>query len=109
MSYAIEISAQADADLRGIFEYIAFELQSVQNAAAQLSRLEESIYALEEMPERYRRYNKEPWHSRGLRIMPVDNFCVCYLLDKDKNLVVVFRVMYGGRDIETELTKHTME
>ena len=109
MSYAVEISAQADADLRGIFEYIAFELQSVQNAAAQLSRLEESIYALEEMPERYRRYDKEPWHSRGLRLMPVDNFCVFYIPDKDKNMVVVVRVMYGGRDIETELAKHTIE
>lgn len=91
------------------FEYIAFELQSVQNAAAQLSRLEESIYALEEMPERYRRYDKEPWHSRGLRLMPVDNFCVFYIPDKDKNMVVAVRVMYGGRDIETELAKHTIE
>ena len=38
MSYVVEISMQAEADLRGIFAYIAFDLQSVQNAAAQLSR-----------------------------------------------------------------------
>ena len=40
MSYSAEISEQANADLRGIFKYIAFELQSVQNASGQLSRLE---------------------------------------------------------------------
>lgn len=28
MIYELEISEQADNDLRGIFEYIAFELQS---------------------------------------------------------------------------------
>lgn len=32
MSYSVEISEQANADLRGIFEYITFELQSVHNA-----------------------------------------------------------------------------
>ena len=28
MMYEVEVSEQADRDLRGIFEYIAFELQS---------------------------------------------------------------------------------
>lgn len=42
----IEISYQADADLRGIYEYIAFELQSLESAADQLNRLEERIMSL---------------------------------------------------------------
>lgn len=33
MTFAIEISDQANADLRGIYEYIAFELQSQEIAA----------------------------------------------------------------------------
>lgn len=33
MTFEIKISDQADADLRGIFEYIAFELQSPDNAS----------------------------------------------------------------------------
>lgn len=43
MSDSVEITEQADADLRGIFEYIAFELKSIQNAAGQLARLEKNI------------------------------------------------------------------
>ena len=54
MIYEIEVSEQADSDLRGIFEYIAFELQSLENASGQLDRLEEQILSLDKMPERYR-------------------------------------------------------
>lgn len=107
MRFDIEVSEQADADLRAIFEYVAFELQSVQNASGQLDRLEESILSLEEMPERYRKYEKEPWHSRGLRMMPVDNFIVFYIPDKEKHIVTIIRVMYAGRNIDDQLAKYT--
>lgn len=43
MIYEIRMTPEAKSDLRGIFEYIAFDLQSVQNAAGQLNRLEKSI------------------------------------------------------------------
>ena len=55
MIYEVELSEQADSDLRGIFEYIAFELQSPENASGQLDRLEEQILSLDTMPERYRK------------------------------------------------------
>lgn len=55
MIYEVELSEQADSDLRGIFEYIAFELQSPGNARGQLDRLEEQILSLDTMPERYRK------------------------------------------------------
>lgn len=107
MIYEVEISAQADVDLRGIYEYIAYELQSPENAIGQLDRLEENIMKLDQMPERFRQYEKEPWHSRDLRIMPVDNYCVLYIPDAEKAVVTIIRVMYGGRDIETQLQKCT--
>ena len=46
MIYEVEVSEQADRDLREIFEYIAFELQSLENAIGQLDRLEEQILSL---------------------------------------------------------------
>ena len=107
MIFEIVISEQADFDLRGIFEYIAYELQSPQNASGQLDRLEKSILSLEKMSERYRKYEKEPWHSRGLRMMPVDNYVVFYISDKDTQQVTVIRVMYAGRNIEEQLAKYT--
>ena len=38
--------------MREIFEYIAFELQSPENAIGQLDRLEEQILSLDAMPKR---------------------------------------------------------
>ena len=43
MIYDIVISDQAEIDLRGIFEYIAFELQTPENVSGQLDRLEACI------------------------------------------------------------------
>lgn len=103
MSYTVVLSRRAFEDLNEIYEYIAYELQSVQNAAAQLTRLEESISALDQMPERFRRYQKEPWYSRGWRIMPVDHYCVFYMPDHDREVVNITRVLYGGRNFDAVL------
>lgn len=100
MIYEVIITKQADADLRGIYEYITVELLSPDNAAGQLERLEKRIMALEEFPEKFRPYEKEPWYSRGVRVMPVDNYLVFYILDKREKVVEILRVMYTGRNID---------
>ena len=107
MIYEVEISEQADSDLRRIFEYIAFELQSPENASGQLNHLEEQILSLDMMPERYRKYEKEPWKSRGLCVLPVDNYVVLYIPNSEKKVVTILRVMYAGRDIDNQLKLHT--
>ncbi len=108
MIYEVITTDQADADLRDIYEYIAFELLSPDNAAGQLGRLEEHIVGLEKFPEKFRHYEKEPWYSRGLRVMPVDNYLVFYIPDKDAGIVTVIRVMYVGRDVDSQLIGHTV-
>ena len=60
MIYEVITTDQTDADLRGIYEYIAFELLSPDNAAGQLERLEEHITGLEVFSEKFRPYEKEP-------------------------------------------------
>ena len=109
MIYEVEVSEQADSDLRGIFEYLAFELQALENASGQLDRLEEQILSLDTIPERYRKYEKEPWKTRGLRVLPVDNYVILYIPDSDKKVVTILRVMYAGRDIDNQLNLHTKQ
>lgn len=109
MNFQVNITRQAEDDLRSVFEYIAYELQSVQNAVGQLGRLEKAIFSLDQMPQRYRFYEKEPWHSSGLRVMPVDNYLVFYIPYLDTLNVEIIRVMYGGRDVDTQLNKITKE
>lgn len=103
MSYDVALTPKAKHDLREIYRYIAEELQAAQNAAGQLERLEEKILKLDEMPERFRVCDREPWRSRNLRVMPVDNYLVFYIPDHEAKTVTVLRVMYGGRDIDAQL------
>ncbi|MCM1058483.1 MAG: type II toxin-antitoxin system RelE/ParE family toxin [Firmicutes bacterium] len=107
MSFEVQVSKKADRDLRDIFEYIAFELLAPENAAGQLDRLEDAISKLDNMPEKYRRYEREPWKSRGLRVFPVDNYLVFYIPNMDTKIVTVIRVMYGGRDVDDQLREYT--
>ena len=109
MSYQVNITDEAARDLRAIFEYIAFELLSVENAENQLNRLQKEIQSLDEMPERYRRYEVEPWYSLGVRRFSVDNYCVFYLPNQETQVVDIIRVLYGRSDMDKTMTEFANE
>ena len=102
MMYRLEMTEQAETDLREIYEYIASELLAPENASGQLDRLETHIEGLVEFPEKFRR------HGRGMRVMPVDNYLVFYIPDAEEALVTIIRVMYAGRDVDVQLREHTV-
>ena len=99
MKYTIFIAKKAEEDLGEIFEYLAYKVMAGENAVRQLNRIQTAIESLDEMPLRNRVYDKEPWKTRNLRIMPVDNYLVFYLTETDLLKVTILRIMYGGRDI----------
>ena len=103
MIFDVSYSAEARQDLRDIYEYIAYELLVPETAARQAERIMKAARSLEQIPMRYRLYEGEPWHSQGLRVLPVDNYLVFYLPDETSATVSILRIMYGGRDIEKQL------
>lgn len=105
MQFEVELTERADRDLRNIFLYIAVDLNAPENAERQINRLWDAILSLDELPERYRRYETEPWHSLGMRVLPIDNFVVLYIPDLEEKNVRIVTVMYGGRDISEQLKK----
>ena len=106
MKYTIFIAKKAEEDLGKIFEYLAYKVMAGENAVRQLNRIQTAIESLDEMPLRNRVYDKEPWKTRNLRIMPVDNYLVFYIPDKLTKTVNILRVMYGGRDTEKQLNQN---
>lgn len=99
MKYTIFIAKKAEEDLGKIFEYLAYKVMAGENAVRQLNRIQTAIESLDEMPLRNRVYDKEPWKTRNLHIMPVDNYLVFYLTETEALKVTILRIMYGGRDI----------
>ena len=63
------------------------------------------IRSLNEMPQGHRLYESEPWHSRGLRILPVNNYLIFYIANEETTIVTVIRIIYGGRDISKQLSE----
>ena len=105
MSWDIVYTARARQDLRDIYEYIALELLAPENAAGQTQRIMKTIRSLEEMPMRHQLYGEEPWHSRGIRFLPVENYLIFYLLEEVQNTVNIVRIMYGGRAVRRQLSE----
>ena len=103
MIFRVVYSAEARQDLRDIYQYIAYELLAPEAAARQTNRIMKASRSLEQMTMRYRLYEEEPWHSLGLRVLPVDNYLVFYLPDEINAIVSIIRIMYGGRDIDKQL------
>lgn len=105
MSYVVEMTDKAKMDLRGIYEYIAFALQSKINAGRQLDRIEREILSLSEMPERYKVLNLDFEADKAVRMVSVDRYCVIYHVAKERGVVQILRTLYGGRDIPAEMEK----
>jgi toxin ParE1/3/4 len=97
VNFTVNISSQADKDLRAIYEYIALCLLSPENASAQMSRLEEEIEKLSFMPKRF------PIYKNDIRFMPVDNYLVFYSVNDASAVVSVLRIMYGKRDVKNNI------
>lgn len=94
------ITTQAQLEIRGIQSYIANVLLVPETASKQVRRIIDGIKSLDEMPLRIPLYEKEPWRSRGLRQMIVDNFSIFFLPNEDTKEVVVLHTLYSGRNIE---------
>ena len=99
MTYKVIVAPEAIEDMQRHYDYIAYEKQSIINAESQLSRIKEEIIKLDTLPNGFRVYPYEPWHSRGLRYFPVDNYLVFYTVDEEAKEVHVLKVVGGQMDL----------
>ena len=96
----VQLTNQAESDLRNIYEYIALTLFEPNIARNLIRRFETKISKLCVMPLSYAVYPKEPWKSRGLRRVNEGNYGIFFVPQEKRHNVIVVRIMYGGRDIE---------
>lgn len=99
--YKVEITREALQDMEDIYNYIATDLLSPENAMGQYNRIADEILTLDTFPERFRIMESEPEKSMELRRILVDNYSVFYTIRADK--VIVTDVLYTASDIEERL------
>ena len=101
VQYKVEITKEALQDMEDIYNYIAIELLSPENAMGQYNRIADEILKLDTCPERFRIMDSEPENRMELRRMLVDNYSVFYTIRDDR--VIVTDVLYTASDIEARL------
>lgn len=97
--YKVVYSPQAMEDMKDIYAYIAWELHEPDIATAQVNRIREEVRSLDFMPLRYSLVDWEPWRSKGVHKVSVNNFVVFYTANANVMVVTILRIIYGGRDI----------
>lgn len=102
MSMKIVYTFRARQDLKEIYEYVAFSLLAPDAALGMYQKIIESARSLETMPERNPFYKEEPWHSQGLRFLPVKNYLLFYTVNLENSTVSIVRILYGGMDIRRQ-------
>ncbi|MBR3807678.1 MAG: type II toxin-antitoxin system RelE/ParE family toxin [Lachnospiraceae bacterium] len=99
--YEIEITKEALRDMEEIYNYIANELLSPDNAIYQYNRIAESILQLDIFPEKFRILESNIEKQKEIRRMPVDNYSVFYVIKE--NRVIVISVLYSASNIQAKL------
>lgn len=87
-------------DLIRIYSYISTVLLEPDTAEAQVNHIRDNIRKLDNFPFRHKVVDWEPWHTMGMRLFPVNNYDVYYLVNEDQTNVQIVRIFYSGRDVE---------
>ena len=94
--WTVKILPDAENDIEDIYTYMADELLEPLTAAKIIARIKEAIHKLDQMPERYRLYEKEPWRSKGLRLFSVGNYIVFITLHQN---LILYMLMQSCTDL----------
>lgn len=98
MKYRVVFNPEAEADLLSLYNYIA-DRSGEDRAYAYIERIEEACLSLESFPHRGSLWQG---NRQGMRIMGFEGrVSIAFMIDKE--MVVIFRILYGGRDIATAL------
>lgn len=106
MRWEIQYTEEAVQDLQDVYDYLAFVLLEPVLAQTHINTLMDAAESLDSMPFRHPLYQNEPWHSRGLRMLPVGGWIVFYIPNESYNTVTVIRIVYGGRDMARQLEEN---
>jgi toxin ParE1/3/4 len=102
-NYTIKMTPKAADDLDNIYRYISEELFAASAATNILERIEKEIIRLKEFPFSCNHVADEFLRNKGYRKLIVDNYIVFYLIEEEKDQVIIMRVLYGKQNYENLL------
>ena len=98
MTYKLQFSKQAAADLDETFEYISAALKAPMAAQNLMAKIDRAIHQLTDMPEAHPLFADDTLQMLGYRKLVIDSFIVVYSVNKSNQTIAVVRVFYGRQD-----------
>ena len=103
MKWSVTYDFSARQELKEIGEYIRDVLQEPNTAKKQVQRIRKAANSLNHFPLRHRVYEHEPWRSRAVRVLPVDNYLIFYHPNESTHIVTILHILYGPMNIPDQL------
>lgn len=97
--YKVKIHPRAIRELDSIYEYIANEKATPENAKGQADRIKKAILNLDTFPQSHQQRTEGRYAERGYRQLLVDNYIVVFRIDETNKTVYVITVQYQGRNL----------
>ena len=81
-------------ELDHIYEYIANEKLSPENAKGQIDRIKKAILSLDTFPQSHQERNEGRYAGKGYRQLLIDNYIVIFRIDEPRKIVYVVTIQY---------------
>lgn len=103
--YDIIYTKSATQDILEKADYIASQLRENELALKWYHKLREQLQKnLSRFPFMYPAYDREPWKTKGYRLMATANDVILYTVDEENATVHIHAVCTRGRDLDKHLS-----
>lgn len=97
--YDVKLNPRAFRDLDDIFEYIALEKLSPENAKGQTDRIKKKLKTLETFPQAHQERMEGRYAGKNYRQLIIDNYIAIYRIDEETKTVHIVTIQYQGRNL----------
>ncbi len=97
--YRVNVNPRAIRELDSIYEYIANEKSSLENARGQTDRIKKAILNLSIFPQSHQERNEGRYAGNGYRQLLIDNYIAIFRIDEVSKIVYVVTIQYQGQNL----------
>lgn len=97
--YNVKLNKRAFRDIESIFEYIALEKLSPENAKRQTDRIWKALKALEIFPQSHQERVVGRYAGKKYRQLIIDNYIAIFRIEESTKTVYIVTVQYQGRNL----------
>ncbi|UMZ74524.1 type II toxin-antitoxin system RelE/ParE family toxin [Natranaerofaba carboxydovora] len=98
--FNLKVTPAAYADLDNIYKYIVNDLYNRPAAENLIDKIEEAFLRLREFPFFCNLVEDEILKNKGYRKLIIENYVGFYIINEEKNEVIIMRVLYSKQKYE---------